>query len=232
MGSATSVEIAAQTGFDWLLLDFEHGSGYLGELRAQLLAAGQSSTAAIVRLPSIDPDLVKFAMDSGAAGIMFPYVADADEAARAVNCMKYPPTGNRGVAQVIRATEYGLHWQSYLAEANDKSLVVVQIETPKAADQADAIAAVKGVDVLFVGPMDLSVNLGYPGDFIQPGFMDHLKHVITACHRHGKSAGILSRPELVRLHIEMGFRFMALGSDAGAVMTGMRNNLQFLRGQR
>jgi len=231
LGSSTAVEIAAQTGFDWLLLDCEHGSGYLGELRAQLLAASPSSAAPIVRLPSMDADLVKFAMDGGAAGIMFPYVANADEAARAVHYMKYPPMGARGVAQVIRATEYGLHWRSYLSEANDKSLLVVQIETPEAAAQADAIAAVTGVDVLFVGPMDLSVNSGHPGDFTQSGFIDHLKHVIAACQRHGKTAGILSRPELVRSHVEMGFRFMALGSDAGAVMNGMQNNLKLLRGQ-
>lgn len=230
LGSATAVEIAAKTGFDRLLLDFEHGSGYLGELRAQLLAASQSSAAPIVRLPSIDADLVKFVMDSGAAGIMFPYVANADEAARAVHCMKYPPMGVRGVAQVIRATEYGMHWQSYLAEANHKSLAVVQIETPEAAAQADSIAAVEGVDVLFVGPMDLSVNSGHPGDFTQPGFIDHLKHIVAACQRHGKTAGILSRPELVRSHIEMGFRFMALGSDAGAVSAGMKNSLNLLRG--
>jgi len=229
LGSATAVEIAAQTGFDWLLLDFEHGSGYLSELRTQLLAASQSSAATIVRLPSINADLVKFAMDSGAAGVMFPYVANADEAAQAVQTMKYPPMGSRGVAQVIRATEYGRHWQSYLAEANAKSLVVVQIETPEAADQADAIAAVEGVDVLFVGPMDLSVNSGHPGDFTQPGFIDLLKHVVSACQRQGKSAGILSRPELARSHLEMGFRFMALGSDAGAVLAGMQNNLKLLR---
>lgn len=230
LGSATAVEIAAQAGFDWLLLDHEHGSGYFGDLRAQLLAASTTAAAAVVRLPSIDADLVKFTLDSGAAGIMFPYVANADEAARAVRCMKYPPAGSRGVAQVIRATDYGRNWQTYLADANAKSLVVVQIETPEAADQADAMAAVPGVDVLFVGPMDLSVNLGHPGDFTPPGFIGHLKNVVAACQRHGKTAGILSRPELVRSHIDLGFRFVALGSDSGAIVTGMQNSLKLLRG--
>jgi 2-keto-3-deoxy-L-rhamnonate aldolase RhmA len=229
LGSSVAVEIAVAAGFDWVLLDLEHGSGSLAELRSQLLATRGSSAAPIVRIPSVDADMVKFVMDSGAAGVMFPYVPDAVEASRAVSIMKYPPVGARGVAQVIRATDYGRSWQRYLNEANEKSLVVVQIETPEAADQAGAIAAVPGVDVLFVGPMDLSVNLGHPGDFSQPGFLQHLKNVVAACEKHGKTAGILSRPELVDQHKAMGFRFLALGSDSGAIVQGMNNNIAAIR---
>lgn len=229
LGSATVVEIAADAGFDWVLIDLEHGSGTLTDLRAQLMATRGSSAAPIVRIPSVDADLVKFVMDSGAAGVMFPYVPNAAEAARAVSTMKYPPFGVRGVAQIIRATDYGRNWKSYLSEANEHSLAVIQIETPEAADQADEMAAVPGVDVLFVGPMDLSVNLGHPGDFSPPGFIQHLRNVISACEKHGKTAGILSRPELVEQHRALGFRFMALGSDAGAVVQGMQNNVAALR---
>ncbi len=229
LGSATAVEIAADAGFDWVLIDLEHGSGSFSELRSQLLATRGSAVSPIVRLPSIDADLVKFVMDSGAAGVMFPYVANAADATRAVSFMKYPPTGVRGVAQVIRATDYGRKWKPYLSEANDHSLVVVQIETPEAAAKADEMAAVAGVDVLFVGPMDLSVNLGHPGDFIQPIFIQHLKDVVGACQRHGKTAGILSRPELVEQHKSLGFRFIALGSDSGAIVQGMKQNFAALR---
>ena len=223
LGSSVAVEIAVAAGFDWVLLDLEHGSGSLTELRSQLLATRGSSAAPIVRIPSIDADMVKFVMDSGAAGVMFPYVPDATEATRAVSIMKYPPTGIRGVAQVIRATDYGRNWKGYLNEANERSLVVVQIETPEAAEQAESMAAVPGVDVLFVGPMDLSVNLGHPG------FLQHLKNVVAACEKHGKTAGILSRPELVDQHKSMGFRFLALGSDSGAIVQGMNNNLAAIR---
>lgn len=229
LGSSAAVEIAVEAGFDWVLLDLEHGSGSLSELRSQLLATRGSVAAPIVRVPSIDPDMVKFVMDSGAAGVMFPYVADATEAARAVSLMKYPPTGIRGVAQVIRATDYGRNWKGYINEANERSLVIVQIETPEAAEQAEAMAAVPGVDVLFVGPMDLSVNLGHPGDFSQPGFLQHLKNVVAACEKQGKTAGILSRPELVDQHKSMGFRFLALGSDSGAIVQGMNNNISAIR---
>lgn len=229
LGSSVAVEIAVAAGFDWVLLDLEHGSGSLTELRSQLLATCGSTAAPIVRIPSIDADLVKFVMDSGAAGVMFPYVADAAEAARAVSIMKYPPTGVRGVAQVIRATDYGRNWKNYLNEANERSLVVVQIETPEAVVQAEAMAAVPGVDVLFVGPMDLSVNLGHPGDFTQPQFQQHLSNVVEACRKHGKTAGILSRPELVDQHKSMGFRFLALGSDSGAIVQGMNSNFAAIR---
>ena len=229
LGSSAAVEIAVEAGFDWVLLDLEHGSGSMSELRSQLLATRGSVAAPIVRVPSIDPDMVKFVMDSGAAGVMFPYVADATEAARAVSLMKYPPTGIRGVAQVIRATDYGRNWKGYINEANERSLVIVQIETPEAAEQAEAMAAVPGVDILFVGPMDLSVNLGHPGDFSQPGFLQHLKNVVAACEKQGKTAGILSRPELVDQHKSMGFRFLALGSDSGAIVQGMNNNISAIR---
>ena len=229
LGSSAAVEIAVEAGFDWVLLDLEHGSGSMSELRSQLLATRGSVAAPIVRVPSIDPDMVKFVMDSGAAGVMFPYVADATEAARAVSLIKYPPTGIRGVAQVIRATDYGRNWKGYINEANERSLVIVQIETPEAAEQAEAMAAVPGVDILFVGPMDLSVNLGHPGDFSQPGFLQHLKNVVAACEKQGKTAGILSRPELVDQHKSMGFRFLALGSDSGAIVQGMNNNIAAIR---
>jgi 4-hydroxy-2-oxoheptanedioate aldolase len=146
--------------------------------------------------------------------------------------MKYPPTGSRGVAQIIRATNYGRDWQNYQAEANAESLVVVQIETPQAANEADAMAAVPGVDVLFVGPMDLSVNLGHPGDFTQPTFIQYLKNVVRACELHGKTAGILSRPELIDAHRQLGFRFVALGSDSGAVVAGLTNSFKAMTAHR
>lgn len=229
LGSATAVEITAGVGFDWLLIDLEHGSGSLADLRGMLLACRGCDAAPVVRIPSVDPDTVKFVMDSGAAGIMFPYVSSADEAARAVAAIKYPPVGVRGVAGVIRATDYGRDWKAYFAEANANSLVIAQIETREAVDAADEIAATDGVDVLFVGPLDLSVNLGCPGEFDRPESIEAYRHVIAACDRHGKTAGILSRPNLVAPQQELGFRFVALGSDSGAILAGMQQSLRQLR---
>jgi 2-keto-3-deoxy-L-rhamnonate aldolase RhmA len=143
--------------------------------------------------------------------------------------MKYPPHGSRGVAGIIRATDYGRNWKDYFQTANENTLVVVQIETEQAVDAAADIAAVEGVDVLFVGPLDLSVNLGCPGDFSQPHFIDALKRVIVACQTHGKACGILSRPEFVQQHLQLGFNFFALGSDSGAVFSGMKTTLDQIR---
>ena len=229
LGSAASVEIAAATGFDWLLIDLEHGNGSLADLRNMLLACRGANAAPIVRLRSVEPDDVKFVMDSGAAGIMFPFVNSPEEARRAVQYMKYPPKGTRGVAGVIRATAYGCEWQNYFSQANEKSLVVVQIETAAAVEAAEQIAAVDGVDVLFVGPLDLSVSLGCPNDFTPPHFVAALEKVIAAAHRHGKVAGILSRPQLVQQHKNLGFRFFALGSDAGSVVAGLQQSLTAIR---
>ena len=229
LGSAAAVEIAAGGGFDWLLIDLEHGSGSLADLRCMLLACRQSPVAPIVRIRSVDPDTVKFVMDSGAAGIMFPFVSSAAQARQAVDCMKYPPQGTRGVAGIIRATDYGRQWKEYFAEANHKSLVVVQIETEAAVDAAAEIAAVDGVDVLFVGPLDLSVSLGCPGDFSPPHFVAALKRVIDACKQHGKACGILSRPEFVAQHKQLGFQFLALGSDSGSIVSGLNETLKQMR---
>ena len=229
LGNETAVEIAADTGFDWLLIDLEHGSGSLADLRRMLLACRDSSAAPIVRIRSVDADTVKFVMDSGASGVMFPYVSSPEEAAAAVDCMKYPPLGTRGVAGAIRATDYGRNWKRYFSEANDSTCVVVQIETPEAVEAAGAIAATPGVDVLFVGPLDLSVNMGFPGDFGQPEFEEALRKVVSACTAHGKTAGILSKPGFEKQHKQIGFRFVALGSDSLSIVDGMRKNLDSLR---
>ena len=229
LGSAASIEVAASIGFDWLLIDLEHGNASLADLRNMLLACRGSSSAPIVRLRSVEPDDVKFVMDSGAAGIMFPFVNSAEEARKAVECMKYPPLGRRGVAGIIRATNYGTDWKNYFEQANANSLVVVQIETPEAVACAAEIAAVDGVDVLFVGPLDLSVNLGCPNDFTTEPFIAALKHVVAVCEAAGKPAGILSRPQLVQQHKELGFRFLALGSDTGSIASGLQQSLNAMR---
>jgi 4-hydroxy-2-oxoheptanedioate aldolase len=229
LGSPTAVEIAADTGFDWLLIDLEHGSGSLADLRNMLLACRGSCAAPIVRIRSVEPDTVKFVMDSGAAGIMFPYVSSVAEAKRAVESIKYPPMGSRGVAGSIRATDFGRNWKQYFSEANDNSLVVVQIETPEAVDASAEIAAINGVDVLFVGPLDLSVNLGCQGDFSPPHFVEALNKVITSCRDAGKTPGILTKTGFEQKHKDLGFRFIAVGSDSGAVAKAMEANLAILR---
>jgi 4-hydroxy-2-oxoheptanedioate aldolase len=229
LGSMAAAEIAAGAGFDWLLIDLEHGSGCEADLRHLLTACRGSASVPLVRLRSIDRDAVKFVMDSGAGGIMFPFVGSADEARRAVDCMKYPPMGTRGAAGCIRATGFGRNWKTYFEESNDNSLVIVQIETQEAVAESAAIAEVPGVDVLFVGPLDLSVSLGCPGDFANPRLIDAMKQVVRSCDHGGKTAGILTKPGFEQMHKELGFRFVAAGSDSGAVVESMQTYRESLK---
>ena len=227
MASAVSVEITAQAGFDWILLDLEHGLNEIGNLPAQLQAIAGHDATPIVRIRWNEVPFFKRVLDLGAAGVMVPYVNNADEAESAAKAMLYPPDGIRGVAGSTRATDYGVNRERYFTEANDNLLTVVQIESGEAVAEADKIAKVPHVDVLFVGPMDLSTNLGIQGQTSHYEFKAATGKVIAACKKHGKAAGILLKeanqlPEIV----EEGFTFIALGSDTAAVVQGVRKNVE------
>ncbi len=190
LGSPLTARMAAQLGFDWVLIDLEHGACTEATLPGILLAVEGTRCAPIVRVVSNNPDSIKRALDLGAVGVMVPYVSTAAEAALAVSSMKYPPTGHRGVASTTIATGLGLQTDEYHRTA-DKVLTIVQIETRDAVQNADAIAATDGVDVLFVGPLDLSFNLGCPKQFEHPDMRTAKDQVVNACQTHGKTAGIL-----------------------------------------
>ena len=223
LGSNISAEIAAQSGFDWLLIDLEHGSGNEADLVSQLQAVDTTETVSIVRIAWNETPRFKRTLDMGAGGIMIPYVSTADEARQAVSAMRYPPQGVRGAARFHRANGYGQQFESYFAEANEKLLTVVQIETAEAVANAEEIAAVEGVDVLFIGPLDLSVSLGIMGQMQHPEFRAAAKRVIDACKAHGKSPGILlPGADMIPAAVDDGYRFLAAGSDGSSVAAGMK----------
>ncbi|NNM01076.1 MAG: hypothetical protein HKO62_10025 [Gammaproteobacteria bacterium] len=220
LGSAVTAEIAADSGFDWLMLDLEHGLGDIGTLVGQLQAIAGSGSAPLVRIPWHDPVHYKRVLDAGAAGVMVPYVSDAETAREAVAAMRYPPAGIRGAATYTRASRYGRSFEDYAANANTALLTIVQVETAAAVDNADDIAAVDGVDVLFVGPRDLTINLGIPGRFEHPDYRGALQRVVAACSAHGKAAGILVDAAGVAACAAEGFRFIGAGSESGALVAG------------
>jgi 2-keto-3-deoxy-L-rhamnonate aldolase RhmA len=223
LGSNITAEIAARAGFDWLLVDLEHGSGTEADLVSQLQAIDTTDTVSVVRIAWNETPRFKRTLDMGPGGVMIPYVNTADEARQAVSAMRYTPQGVRGAARFHRANGYGQQFESYFAEANEKLLTVVQIETREAVSNAEAIAAVEGVDVLFIGPLDLSVSLGITGQMQHPEFRSAVKRVIDACRVHGKSPGILlPGADLIPAAVEDGFRFLAAGSDGSAVAAGMK----------
>jgi 4-hydroxy-2-oxoheptanedioate aldolase len=224
LGSSLTVEMIGAAGFDWTWIDCEHGAGDYSELIPQIQAAGIYNSPAIVRIAWNEVPQFKRVLDLGAAGIMVPWVNSAAEAEQAASAMRYPPQGIRGVARINRACGFGQNFDEYFKQANDNLLTVVQIETKEAVDRAEEIAAVDGVDVLFIGPLDLSVNLGRAGNYEHPEFSQAMDRVAAACRSNNKAAGILA-PSLDFLEswIAKGFTFLVVGSDGGCVAGGLKS---------
>lgn len=229
-GSPVVAEIAGNAGADWVLLDWEHGLGGEADLIHCLQALRATPAAAIVRVAAPEPHLIKRALDQGANGIMAPWIGTAEQAEQVVRAMRYAPDGVRGVAGATPATRYGAETQEYLRRANDDLLTVIQIETPEAVEAANAIAAIEGVDVLFVGPSDLSFSMGIHRQVDHPDFRSAIKRVVQACAEHGKKAGILANsPEMVQQAIDDGFTFVAYGNDITLLAGGMRDCVRAVR---
>ena len=223
MGSSVAAEIAGQAGFDWLVIDTEHGMSTEADVLPQLYAIGTTPATALVRIQRSDRLRISRALDLGAGGLVVPRVDGADDVAQALDWMRFPPAGQRGVALGGRGQGFGRVGHGEVGTLNDVALGVFQIENPSAVAQANAIAALPGADVLFVGPADLSHALGVPGQFTHPTYLAAIDAVAAACRAHGKAAGILLYdPAVIAPHVERGFRFIGLGSDGGFVMNGAK----------
>ena len=230
LGSSLTAEMAGLAGFDWVLLDHEHGAGGEETMLHQLQAVSATPATCLVRIAANEAPRFKRALDAGAHGVMVPYVSTADEALAAVSAMRYPPRGMRGVAKLTRASAFGARFEEYFANAHEWLVTLCQIETTEALDNVDAIAAVDGVDVLFVGPMDLTTSLGIPGQYGDARFHAALRRVAEAARAAGKAAGILLLdPANLPLCRELGYTVVALGSDGGAVAAGLKRSLETLR---
>ena len=223
LGSALTAEMAGLAGFDWVLLDHEHGPGSDTTILHQLQAVAATPAAGFVRIAANEPARFKRVLDAGAHGVMVPYISTAAEAQAAVASLRYPPRGVRGVAKLNRAAAFGADFDNYFAHAHEWLVNAVQIETAEGVDQVEAIAAVDGADVIFAGPLDLTANLGIIGQYNHPMFLDALKRIATAAKRAGKAAGILLLdPAQLTMARELGYSFVALGSDGGAVNAALR----------
>lgn len=220
-GSHAAAEIAVATGFDWALLDFEHGAGDEQDLLRLLQVTCHTATAPVVRVPSRNSDLIKKALDCGASAIMAPMINSAAEAQAFVSLLRYPPLGVRGLSSSIRATAYGCGFKDYFQKANSRVCGIAQIETARAVEQAESIAAVDGIDVLFMGHSDLSLDMGCYGEYAAPPMLAAEQTVLAACARHGKKAGMLLRAGMSAAACrQKGFSFLALGSDGGCLRQG------------
>ncbi len=231
LGSPGSAEVLARAGFDWVVVDLEHGYTTESELLAHLTAIEVGGAVAIVRPQSGERLRIGRALDLGAAGIVVPRLDTIEQVREAVTFLRYPPDGGRGVALISRGARLGTVSHAGVAALNADIVGIVQIESPSALEAADEIAATDGVDVLFVGPADLSHTLGVPGQFADAGYQAGLRRVVAACRAHGKAAGILLYdPASFGPHLQLGFTFVGIGADISFVNDGARGALAAARG--
>ena len=230
--SALSAEVCAASGFDWLLLDLEHGAGGEEQVRDVVPAAGSYGVPTVVRVETDARIRMGRVLDNGAAGIMLPRIDSAAQLEQAMSHLRFPPRGDRGVATYNRACRFGLD-PAALDRADEEILVIAQIESAAAVVAVDEIAAVEGVDVLFIGPRDLSHDLGVPGDTTAPAFVRALETVLAAGNRYGKACGLLvADGAAAAQHLSQGWTFVAIGSDSTLLAAAARSALGTARAAR
>jgi 2-dehydro-3-deoxyglucarate aldolase len=235
LAAPAAAEALSHAGFDFLVVDTEHSPADGMDVVAQLQAIGNGTARPVVRVTDNTPWMVKRAMDAGCATILFPSVNSADEARRAVAATRYPQGGNgglRGVAGITRAARYGRD-REYVLQANDAACAIVQIETAAGLAAVDVIAAVEGVDALFVGPADLSASLGHLGNPAHPQVQAAIEKIAHAAAHHRKAAGIFAAgAEQALGFAELGFTFIALAADVVWLLKGASDALARARSMR
>ncbi len=224
LASPVATEVAAGAGFDWIVIDGEHGPNDITTLLPQLQAMSRGTAEPVFRVPWNDFVIIKRALDVGARSLLIPFVQNAEEARRAVAATRYPPLGIRGVARAIRANDYG-RIQDYHRNAHLDTCVLVQLETGAALSEIEAVAAVEGVDGIFIGPSDVAASLGHLGDPKAPAVQAAIKDAATRIRAAGKSAGFLTgNADEVEAIFELGFNFTAVGNDV-SILAGNLTNL-------
>ncbi len=221
-------ELLARSGFDWLFVDSEHGPLCVGDIQL-LLQAAQPHCPCLVRVAANDEVYVKQALDTGADGIIVPLVNDAHTAARVVAWAKYPPLGNRSVG-IARAQGYGASFAAYVAQANEKVVVIIQVEHVDAVTNIASILEVAGIDGVFIGPYDLSASMGKPGKINDADVRYQIETVRQACLRRKIIFGIFGvDAAAVQAFIKQGYTLIAVGMDTLLLSQAVRRVLSDLQ---
>ena len=221
LANSLSAELLAGIGYDWLLIDGEHGPNDLRTVLAQLqgISSARGSfpglvTQPIVRLPHGDTALIKQYLDLGAQTLLIPMVDTAAQAAQLASAMRYPPAGVRGMGSAVARSSRWQGYPNYAAKANEQVCLLVQAETVEALKNIDAIAATPGVDGVFIGPFDLSVSMGYPGQVEHPAVQAAMEDAVARILKAGKAPGILAMTEeQARKWLAAGVVFVGVGAD-------------------
>jgi 4-hydroxy-2-oxoheptanedioate aldolase len=229
LGSPTLTEQLAGAGFDWILLDTEHSPNEVSDLIAQLQVLAAFDVAALVRPAWSDPVLIKRVLDAGAQSLLIPYIETADAAVEAVRATRYPPAGIRGVSSGSRAARYGQS-ADYLRTADEQICILLQIETLRGLDNLEAIAAVPGVDGVFIGPNDLAASMGHLGDATHPDVLAAVDDAFARLDAVGAASGYLTgNPDEARRVAAKGVHVMGVATDTSIVNVGAAATLAGLR---
>jgi len=225
-GNAMAAELLGQLGFDWVMIDTEHGPLQLETITSVMQAMRGMDTLPFVRVAWNDLVLIKRAFDCGAYGVMIPMVCSKEEAERAVQYVKIPPLGIRGIART-RSLNYGLDMKDYLAKANDEMMTIVQIEHVKAVENLKEILSVEGLDVIFIGPGDLSISMGYAGQMDHPEVQETINYIVENALKAGIPVGTISgSPEDTNKRFDQGFQFICLNGDLHFMRVAAMDALQ------
>lgn len=220
LASAYTAEICAGAGYDWLLFDGEHSPNTIPTLLAQLQAVSAHPVEAVARPPVGDPILIKQYLDIGFRSLLIPMVGSAEQARQLVSATRYPPSGIRGVAGLTRASGFGAR-SGYLASAHQDICLILQIESRAGLDAIEDIAAVEGVDALFIGPGDLAGALGHLGDTSHPAVQAAISDALIRMQKAGIPAGIfVASAEDAKRYAAMGARMISIGTDIGLLSIG------------
>mgnify|MGYP006269947861 FL=1 len=230
LADAGVAEMAGWAGLDWCLIDGEHAPNTLQTLQAQLQALAGTPASAVLRVAANDPVRLKQALDLGVQSVMVPMVSTVEEAEAAVAACRYPPEGIRGIGgSTMRASAWG-DIAGYTNRANAEICVIVQAETVEATANAEAIAAVDGVDCVFVGPADLSADMGYPGQADHPDVQSAIRRIFEATMAGGAAAGIFASDVVqARAYLDAGARFVSLGADAPLLRKAIQDRMALVR---
>ena len=230
MGSPAIAELLAHAGCEWLLIEMEHNGLDMAEVEHMLRAMNGSETIPLVRIPSADPVFIQRALDIGAMGITVPMVRTAAEAQAIVRASRYPPEGSRSFGP-LRASQYTVNYEEYFEQANDNVLITLIVETAEAVENLEEIAAVPGIDVLFIGAFDLCLSLGLnPFEMPLPEIDAVMERTLAVAATADVAVGVgAGSPQELRKRAAQGFTFLAYGPDYIMLLNAIRPGVEEFR---
>jgi 2-keto-3-deoxy-L-rhamnonate aldolase RhmA len=230
MPNSVVSEVLCLTGVDFVTIDMEHGAIDIPDLRTMVPVFHKHQVPVILRVPNVNPSLISTVLDLGMDGIMVPRIDNADDARSAVNASKFVPLGARGLGGACAADHFGdISIEQFIRQENDRVITIIQIETAQAMANLDSIVNVEGIDLFYIGPIDLSQSLGIPGQLDHPLLIETIKTIIKKVKSAGKPVGMHGiNDEFIRFWNEQGVRYFTFGMDSALLKQSVRNVLHKL----